>query len=179
MTAKTKNAPTHALILVGFAPLQIVPTANYLRYGGAGVRRFSPGASGEPNLPAKAIRIGLTLKNVAGDTLWTQTEINFELASEIDLSGTNIWNTTVAEHHLTAQWVWDFYRLFSGIKLIVPIPPARAKAPTEWRVLHDTLRDIKAGDKIIAEGPTSVGDILQVYTLDKSAQRIGIDAATL
>ena len=152
--------------------LHVVPTANYLRYGPTGVRRFGPNA-GETNAPhPHQITLMLTLKNAHGESLLQYESLQLEDVepdSPFDLEGTNIWAGKHEEAHLRIIWVWDFYRMFSGFRVDVEIPPEKATPSDAWKTAYEALQELKPGDQIVVSVQSGSGDILHVYPVCEPA----------
>lgn len=159
------------LVLTSYAPLQIVQAANYLRYGAAGVRQFGPGAPENPLPHPQRILVNLRLKRGTGTVLLALEEIalhNTTPEKPFDLEGTTIWAGERKAAHLELIWVWDFYRLYSGVRVAAVLPTEENAAET-WRTVSVALRSLQAGDQMILEARSPSGDILQVYPIDAGA----------
>jgi hypothetical protein len=162
--------PKTWLTLTSFGVLQVVQTSNYLRYGPAGVRRFYPGAPLEAMPHPGIIHVKMTLKQPGSGELVVFPHLHLSIRPPgFDLGGTNIWVGGDESARLQVSWVWDFYRLFSGVKLRVEVPSEATDTP-EWESAYNTLRTLNAGGQIILEASGSAGDLLQVYPIDKTAQ---------
>ena len=156
----------HWLSVTAYAPLKVVQTLNYLRFGPQGVRRYGPGMVAHPDDPPQEIRVNLTLKRAGGDELVRYDGFILRpLADQIDDNGTTLWMGSLEDAHLHASWAWDFYRLFSGVTLAVeaPRPNSRRKA---WNTAYKSLRDLAPGDQIIVEAQSRSSTVLQVYPVD-------------
>lgn len=162
---------TARLILTAFAPLHVVAAANYLRYGARGVRRFGPGQPSEASQAPSEIKVNLKIKT-PDDTLrldyaklWLSTH---EKHSSYGLDGVHIWDGHIENTRLHLAWAWDFYRMYSGVKLALPVP-TDDPAP-EWLNAYATLQSLQIGDRIILEAHSPAGDILQIYPIDQPAR---------
>ena len=159
------------LALTAYAPLKVVAAANYLRYGPEGVRRFGPNSQEAPPVHPRSIAVEMTIKH------WDKpaekhslTLFDSEPDTPFDLEGMNIWIGTGTESHLRVSWVWDFYRMFSGVKLEIEIPTGEVAAP--WQQAATMLRELKPGDQIILSAGSRSGEILQVYPVDDPAVEV-------
>ena len=172
---KTGNAPAirhpRRLTLTSYSPLQIAQTANYLRYGRYGVRRFGPGAPVEHATHTQTITIMLSLKQATDKILLkieSLTLRNPHPETPFDLEGTNIWVGEQSDAHLQVMWVWDFYRLHSGLQISLELPPEDIQ-PGTWQEASIALRSLEAGDQVIVEAASRAGNILQIYPVDAGA----------
>lgn len=158
------------LTLTAYAPLKVVTAGNYLRYGPTGVRRFGPNATEKPSQHPHEIEVQVVIKNSGGERL---TEYNHVILHDsdpnapFDLEGTNLWIGMVSEAHLEINWVWDFYRMFSGVKLAIELPEIDGGGVWAEAVSH--LRQLKPGGQIVMSVHSASGDILQVYPVDEVA----------
>jgi hypothetical protein len=171
-TPKPKLQITRWLLLTAYSPLQVVQTTNYLRYGPEGVRQFGPGAPTEPPPRPHAIQITLTFKQAGDKILLSYEDLLLtppDAAAPFNLEGTNLWIGKYDQAHLKIWWVWDFYRLFSGLRLLVDLPPEEARQSRAWSTAANTIRNLTAGDQIIIEAKSKSSPILQVYPVDRMA----------
>jgi hypothetical protein len=156
--------------LTAYAPLQVVQTTNYIRYGPGGVRQFGPGAPAEPLPHPNTIQVTLTIKQAGNKILLSYEDLLLappDVTAPFDLEGTNMWIGKHDEAHLKVWWVWDFYRLFSGLRLLVDLPPQEMRQSKAWSTACNVIRDLKAGDQIIIEAKSKSSPILQVYPVDR------------
>lgn len=128
------------LTLTAYTPLPLVATTNILHYG-------------DNMLPAVQIH---HQPGSQSPKKWIP-QITFERNNAVpDPEGINIWKSIVEELRLV--WVWDFYRLFSGLRLEMP-------SPSESK-LHATLKNIAPGDQLIIEATPQTGKILQAFPIE-------------
>lgn len=153
------------LILISYAPLQIVQTANYLRFGPNGVRRFGPGTPNTPPPHPHTIHIKITLKQMTGKVVTVFDNLTLRNPDAFDLEGMNIWSGKHEAAHLHVTWVWDFYRLLSGIRLALDLSRG-ADAGEAWKTAHESLRSLEAGAKVVVEASSLSGDIIQIYPFE-------------
>lgn len=159
---------TRWLTLTVHAPIQVVAFANYLRFGPAGVRHFGPGAEESALAHPHTLTVHLSVKQIGGDTLLNYPDFILQHSrphEPFDLDGTTIWYGQDEAAHLRVLWVWDFYRLFGGMKLAVEVPPDKGK----WQEVAAAIRKVRPGNQIIAALKSGSGDILQVYPIDAPA----------
>jgi len=151
------------LTLTLYAPLQVVQTTNYIRYGPHGVRRFHPGADAMLKPHPYSVMLGLLLKKATDKVLYEYPNLTLYHKENFDLNGVNVWYSELSAEHLQVTWVWDFFRLYSGVKIRVQKPdPTDKEHFTEWQQTYDGLYNVQAGDKAIL----TAGDILQIYPID-------------
>jgi hypothetical protein len=171
-TPEDEDFSPHWLSVTAYAPLKVVQTLNYLRFGPQGVRRFGPGTVARPDAPPGEIRVNLSIKQASGGELIRYDDfVMHPLRDGIDESNTTLWMGSLDDAHFHASWAWDFYRLFSGVTLAVqaPRPNSRRKV---WNSAYRALRDLSPGDQIIMEAHT----ILQIYPVDGPAVEVHGDA---
>lgn len=168
----TPPAPTNTwLTITAFGVLHVVPAANYLRYGPSGVRRFHPGAAPEMMPHPGKITVTVTIKPALGGEPTLYPDLSLAIRPPgFDLQGTNIWTGEDQDSRLHLSWVWDFYRLYSGVKLTVEVPAI--EQDTRWNQTHRLLKTLASGAQIIVEHHSAVGSLLQVYPVDKTAREI-------
>ncbi|MBZ0308897.1 MAG: hypothetical protein K8I82_22710 [Anaerolineae bacterium] len=156
------------LTLTAHAPIQVVAFANYLRFGPEGVRHFGPNTQDTSPPHPHSLMAQLSVKHMGGDTLLDYPDFVMQHSrpqEPFDLDGTTIWYGQDESAHLRVIWVWDFYRLFSGIKIGVEVPASESK----WEDTIQTLRKIQPGNQIVAAVTSRSGNILQVYPVDTPA----------
>jgi len=145
-------------VLTAFAPLPVVPTTNFLRYGGEGVRPFGRGKSERPWVLRAIARLKAALG--AGEVALPTFDLALHPPDALpNLAGVNHWVGVGAGFQL--EWVWDFYRLYSGVKLhLKGTPDAEHRAAWEG---------LKAGDHLLMSADLPTGAIFQVYPIHKGS----------
>lgn len=159
---------TRWLTLTAHAPIQVVAFANYLRFGPQGVRHFGPNTQETHPAHPHTLTAHLSIKYIGGDTLLDYPHFLMQHSrphEPFDLEGTTIWYGQEETSHLRVIWVWDFYRLFSGIKIGVEVPASDSK----WEETIQALRKTQPGNQIIVAVTSRSGNILQVYPVDTPA----------
>jgi len=178
MSKKTEDEPfkPHWLSVTAYAPLKVVQTLNYLRFGPQGVRRFGPGTPVKPDAPPEEIHVNLSIKQASGGELARfENLVMYPLQDGISESKTTVWMVSLEDAHFHASWAWDFYRLFSGVTLAVEAPPPKNRRKA-WNTAYRALRDLSPGDQIIVEAPSRSSNILQIYPVDGPALEISENA---
>lgn len=161
------------ITLTAYAPLQIVQAGNFLRYGEGGVQRYGPDATPERTNHPHRLTAHLTLKRAQGEPAFDDPEFvmrDSQLEKPFDLDGPTFWLGQKRSARFFTTWVWDFYRMHSGIRVQVEVPPEDANE--EWRTFDTMLRSLRPGDKIVVGVKSLAGDILQVYPIDNPATEI-------
>lgn len=151
------------LTLTAYAPLHVVSTANYLRYGPEGVQRYGPNATSRAPVHPHQVTIHMTVKNIYGEIKFDYPSVllqDSDPTAPFDLEGTTVWMGSSSDLQIT--WVWDFYRMFSGIRLEV-------KAVDPQNEARISLQKLQPGDQIIMNVSSKSGDILQMYHVDEPA----------
>ncbi len=154
---------TQGLSLTCTAELPIVATANYLRYGPEGVRRFHPGAPDPPAPHPRHLATQITLKAPDGAVRLHRADLTLHIPpdTDFDLEGATTWQGDFPAARLHILLVWDFYRLYSLLRLSVAALPQDASAA--HRDAWEALRAAQVGDTLILEPP------LQVFPIDQPA----------
>lgn len=160
---------TRWLTLTSDAPLQVVHFANYLRFGPNGVRHFGPHTEEGHLSHPHTLKVHLKIKQVDKVLLEYPNFVmhHSQPNQPFNLDGTNIWYGQNKEAHVRVLWVWDFYRLFGGLKIAVEVPPRQTEK--RWETTVEKMRNVRPGDQIIANVDSRSGNILQVYPIDTPA----------
>ncbi|MFP4322361.1 MAG: hypothetical protein ACLFTK_07900 [Anaerolineales bacterium] len=166
MTPAESTADAPWLSLTCYAQLPVVAAANYLRYGPQGVRRFHPGAATELAPHPRSLAIALTLKGPRGEAKYHLVRQTLQVppSTVFDLDGVTTWRGDDPLTGLKIAWVWDFHRLYGGLRLNIQ-PPAEGAKEAHQRA-WEALSTAQAGDKLVIEPP------LQVFPVDDPPQFI-------
>lgn len=151
------------------APLDIVSTENYLRYGIGGPQHDVLRTPEIHTLP-HILTAHLTIKPAAGTEL-PPLALSFHQKHHLPHEST-VWEAQDAERHLQIVWAWDFYRLLSHLHLQAECTPAGEAGDSVWSQCISALRRLLAGSLITLTSPLKSGDIVQHHTLDKPAQSV-------
>ena len=160
------------LTLTGYAPLKVVEASNYLRYGPTGVRRYGPDAPAEPPAHPHTITATFAFKDALGEVKATYEDVTLrdeDPTVPFTMEGTTIWRGGVGIARTTLTWVWDFYRMYSGLRISVRVPKPDADVRLAWRDARNLIESLQPGDKIVVSVSTESSDILQVYPVDAPA----------
>ena len=165
--------PDRWLALTLYAPLRPVAASNYLRYGPDGVRHYGPQASEKLPHP-HSIKVDVTAKQAGGKILFEQAGVllvDQNPGAPFDLEGTVVWMGSLPGANVTVTWVWDFYRMYSGLRIQLDLGDP-GTVQELWTRTQEALKSLAPGDQMIVRSGSESGAILQVYPVDEAVREI-------
>lgn len=154
--------PTSALTeVVSYAPLDVVGTENYIRYGQTGPLRYVFGTPPDHTIP-RMLEVYIEIQTPAQTFILENLQLQ-QLHHQTLVRTT--WHGDYAPYQVQMRWIWDFYRMLSclQLKMVSSLTDyANTNALEFWKVMDK----MPIGTEIRLSASPKSGDIVQRHILE-------------